>query len=148
MNSMCLNCAKLGNGCKGTENPIYSGCIYKEECKMSIVAQDIFNQLGGNRFRVMTGSTGFIWDESKQTLRIVLARNGSKANRLDIIYNPDDTYTMNFYRFTPYRVKVDHAKGEVKTYPEKITEVRRFEHIYCDQLQELFTEVTGMYTRL
>lgn len=30
LNTMCLNCKKLNNGCKGTKNQLWSGCIYKE----------------------------------------------------------------------------------------------------------------------
>ena len=112
------------------------------------IANDIYNQLGGNKFVVCTGTKGFVWDNDKQQLRMSLAKNASKANRLDIIYNWDDTYTMRFFHYTPVRFKIDHKKQEFKTYPEKITEVRTYSHIYCDQLQELFTETTGMYTRL
>ena len=115
---------------------------------MNQIATDIFQQLGGNRFAVMTGTKGFLWDEKAQTLRMTLARNASKANRLEIIYNWDDTYTMRFYHHTPYRTKIDIEKKIWKEYPEKITEVKTYQHIYCDQLQELFTEITGMYTHL
>ena len=31
---------------------------------------------------------------------------------------------------------------------EKIKEIKTVEGVYCDMLQETFTEVTGMYTRL
>lgn len=29
INKICLECAKLGNGCKGTTVQIWTGCIYK-----------------------------------------------------------------------------------------------------------------------
>lgn len=115
---------------------------------MNQIANDIYNQLGGGRFAAMTGTKGFVWDEQKQMLRMILAKNGSKANRLEITYNWDDTYTMRFYYYKPESFKIDHKKAEFKTYPEKLEEVKTYEHIYCDQLQELFTEVTKMYTRL
>ena len=115
---------------------------------MNQIANDIFNQLGGRHFTAMTGTKGFVWDEAKQTLRMALTKNASKANRLEIIYNYDDTYTMRFYHHTPYRTRIDIEKRIWKEYPEKITEIKTYKHIYCDQLQELFTEVTGMYTRL
>jgi len=39
-NSMCLNCEKLNNGCQGTTNTIYSGCIYKSERK-AVTIEDV-----------------------------------------------------------------------------------------------------------
>lgn len=106
------------------------------------VANIIYNQLGGNKFVVMTGSKNFLDDGN--TLRMALARNASKANRLWITLEADDTYTMRFFRYTAPRYST-------KTYTfsdEKITEVRTIKGVYCDMLQELFTEVTGLYTRL
>lgn len=106
------------------------------------VANIIYNQLGGNKFVVMTGSKNFLDDGN--TLRMALAKNASKANRLWITLEADDTYTMRFFRYTAPRFST-------KTYTfsdEKITEVRTIKGVYCDMLQELFTEVTGLYTRL
>lgn len=106
------------------------------------VANIIYNQLGGNKFVVMTGSKNFLDDGN--TLRMALAKNASKANRLWITLEADDTYTMRFFKYTAPRFST-------KTYTfsdEKITEVRTIKGVYCDMLQELFTEVTGLYTRL
>lgn len=86
---------------------------------MNQIANDIYNQLGGGRFAAMTGAKGFIWDNGKQLLRILLSKNGSKANRLDVIYNSDDTYTMHFYRYAQEKIKIDYEKQEVRTIPEK-----------------------------
>lgn len=30
LNAMCFDCSKRGNGCKGTTEKVYSGCVYKE----------------------------------------------------------------------------------------------------------------------
>lgn len=109
-----------------------------------MIANTILNQLGGNRFIAMTGSRDFI--AIKDGLRMGLARNASKANKLDIVLNSDDTYTMKFYRYTPWRYST--RGGKFTEYPEKITTVKEFTGVYFDQLQELFTNVTGMYTRL
>lgn len=75
-----------------------------------------------------------------------LARNGSRANRLCVTLNGDDTYTMRFYRHTNGGLRVNHKKGTAEFREPKDTEVKKYEHIYRDQLQELFTEVTGLYT--
>ena len=106
------------------------------------VAQEIYRQLGGGRFAVMTGAKDFIGD--KYSLRMSLPRNASKANRLEIKLTPMDTYTMRFYRYTPMRI--DYKRGKI--HEAKWTDIRILEDVYCDQLQELFTMVTGMYTRL
>lgn len=31
VNAICWNCAKLGNGCKGTKNSVWTGCTMKVE---------------------------------------------------------------------------------------------------------------------
>ena len=111
----------------------------------SALAQTILQQMGGNKFLVMTGCKDLVWDEKNSTLRMSIPKNGSKANRLWVTYNwGSDSYTMRFFRYTAPRLNS-------KTYEwseEKITEVAEFKEIYFDQLQELFTEVTKMYTRL
>ena len=104
------------------------------------VADIILQQLGGNRFAVMTGSKNFISDGN--TLRMSLARNASKANRLYITLDFDDTYTMRFFRYTAPRWNNKKCWYD----DEKITEIKTYTGVYCDQLQELFTEVTGLYT--
>lgn len=106
------------------------------------VADIILDQLGGNKFVVMTGSKNFVADGN--TLRMTLAKNASKANRLWITLEADDTYTMRFFRYTA-------PKMNTKTYTftdEKITEVKTTKGVYCDMLQDIFTNTTGLYTRL
>lgn len=106
------------------------------------VASEILNQLGGNRFIVMTGTKNFISDG--YTLRMTLPKNLSKANRLEITLTPDDLYTVRFYRYTAPRLS-----RTTWTYSdEKITEIEIIDGVYCDMLQEIFTRVTGMYTHL
>lgn len=106
------------------------------------VASEILNQLGGNRFIVMTGTKNFISDG--YTLRMTLPKNLSKANRLEITLTPDDLYTVRFYRYTAPRLN-----RTTWTYSdEKITEIEIIDGVYCDMLQEIFTRVTGMYTHL
>ena len=108
------------------------------------IANTILHQLGGNRFITFTGSKNFL--DTGNGLRMSLARNGSKANRLEITLDWDDTYTMRFYRFTKGGLRVDHKKGTAKFVDDKVTEVKTYTGIYCDQLEELFTETTKLYT--
>jgi len=107
------------------------------------VANTILQQLGGNRFIAMTGAKNFLSDGN--TLRMTLPKNGSKANRLWITYDPSlDLYNMRFFRYRPGRIDIRTGK----LIEDKISDEKTFEGIYCDQLQELFTEHTKMYTHL
>ena len=56
----------------------------------------------------------------------------------------DLTYRMRFYKYTAGRLN----KKTFEWVPDKVVEVAEFDNVYCDMLQELFTQVTWMYTRL
>lgn len=106
------------------------------------VANEILRQLGGNKFLAMTGANHLLADGN--TLRMILPKNASKANRLWITLNADDTYTMNFFKFTAGRLN-----KKTFTYTEdKKVDVKEVKGVYCDMLQDIFTSVTGMYTHL
>ena len=92
-------------------------------------------QIGGKRFAVMTGSRDFV--DMGNGLRMSLARNKTSANRLDIIYDGGaDLYNMRFYRKTFSK----------KTFESKAKDVETHEGIFFDMLEEVFTQVTGLYT--
>lgn len=106
------------------------------------VADIILQQLGGNKFLVMTGANHLVSDGN--TLRMQLPKNSSKANRLHITLEADDTYTVRFFRYTA-------GKLNKKTYTwteDKMEEIKTVEGVYCDMLQDIFTQVTGMCTHL
>lgn len=94
------------------------------------VAKTILEQLGGSRFLAMTGAKNLAGSEKALTFRI--GKNKSKANLVKIELTAADDYTVTFYRVEGVYLK----------------EVEQSEGIYFDQLQALFTEVTGLYTRL
>lgn len=96
------------------------------------IATEIYRQLGGKRFEIMTGATKFI--DTGSGLSMHLKRNKSKANYLLIQLTVMDTYIVTFKKINKKNLLVDI--------------VAEFENIYNDQLQELFTTVTGMYTKL
>lgn len=104
------------------------------------IASTILDQLGGNKFIVMTGSKNFISDG--YTLRMSLAKNQTKANRLEITLTPDDLYTMRFYKYTAPRL----SRKTWTFSEEKIEEIKVCEGIYNDMLQDVFTMITGMAT--
>lgn len=94
------------------------------------VPTTIHAQLGGRRFNVMTGAREFVG--SVDTLRF---RVGSNAKRITIVtvrLDPNDTYTVTFYRGGSMNLK-------------KAAEVSG---VYADNLAAVFTQHTGMYTTL
>lgn len=100
-----------------------------------MIAQTILQQIGGRRFSIMTGSKNFT--DIGKGLRMNLARNKTQANRLEIILDEStDTYTMKFYR-----------QVTTKSFEIKIADIANYEMIYFDMLEEIFTSVTGLYTR-
>jgi len=106
------------------------------------VPKTILNQLGGNKFIVMTGAKNFVGDGN--TLRMSLPRNGSRANRLWVTLNGNDLYDMRFFRYTPARFN-----SKTMTFSDdKISDEKVYEDVFFDQLQEIFTEHTKMYTHL
>jgi hypothetical protein len=95
------------------------------------VAKTILEQLGGNKFRVMTGAKNFGARDNSLSMRI--GRNSSNSNYLKITLNSMDTYDMKFCKLT--------RKFEEKS-------VTEYENIYNDMLTDQFTAHTGMYTSL
>lgn len=106
------------------------------------VPEIIYQQLGGNKFVVMTGVSNI--QACASTLKMNLPRNKSRANRLEITLCGDDTYTLRFFRYAaPRFYKKTATFGN-----ETIEELGKFEKIYNTDLQNVFTSVTGLYTNL
>ena len=102
---------------------------------MNTIARTLLEQIGGKRFAVMTGSRDFV--DMGNGLRMSLARNKTIANRLDIIYDAGtDHYNMRFYRKTFSK----------KNFESKAKDIETHEGIFFDMLEEVFTQVTGLYT--
>lgn len=126
---------------------------------MTTISNDIFNQLGGQKFVVMTGAKNMVSSENGLTFQI--GKNASKANLVKVTVNANDTYNLQFWNkgkeinsillMVKYfqqglndeqiRIKVAEKKAEPKM-------LKEYSGIYSDQLQELFTEYTKMYTKL
>ena len=99
------------------------------------VAKIILQQIGGSRFLTMTGSRDLI--NLGNGLRMSLSRNKTSANRLEIIYDEGaDLYNVRFYRQS-----MNHKTFEVTT-----KDIEKIDGVYCDMLEEIFTDVTGLYT--
>lgn len=106
------------------------------------IPQITLQQLGGARFRAMTGAKDFAALTDGRTLRFRLpGKSGFVSqgiNHVEIRLDESDTYTIKFYR-------VKRKAGDLMP---TITEIEKREDIYCDVLQEVFTRVTGLATRL
>lgn len=102
-----------------------------------MIASTILQQIGGQRFIAMTGSKNFT--DLGNGLLMSLAKNKTSANRLEILYDEElDLYNMRFYRKTFSK----------KTFKSKTKDIAKYESVYFDMLEELFTSVTGLNTRL
>lgn len=97
------------------------------------VSQIILAQLGGNRFLTMTGAKNLTTNGSNLAFR--LPKNGKrKINHVRIELTDADLYTVTFLNinFRSFNVTI----------------VETVEHVYADQLVELFESNTGYYTSL
>lgn len=98
------------------------------------VAKTILEQLGGNRFYIMTGAKNFVGGENY--LRFSLPGKGVKqrGNVFQVILDPSDTYTLKLFKF-------DRKNLDCK-------ELKSISDVYAEDLQDIFTEMTGLYTKL
>jgi hypothetical protein len=95
------------------------------------VAKTILEQLGGNKFRMMTGAKNFM--SFAEGLVMKIGRNSSNSNYLKITLNSMDLYDMEFAKVT--------KMGEKKS-------VTEYKNVYNDLMRGTFTAHTGMYTSL
>ena len=114
----------------------------KEQIKEIMLS--LYQQLGGHKFVVMTGSefTGYMENESGNMEQIIkLSRNKSGADKLIVTYEEGkDVYSMRF---------IKSSKFNKRTFSFSETEEIYFtSDIYSELLQEVFTQVTGLYTHL
>jgi len=110
----------------------------------------IVEQIGGNKFLVMTGSKFQYYgydDLGYVYLMIKLTKNQSKAQYLKIQLNGLDLYDLTFSRIKRTLTPLAKELG-VKIYDEEVITVKEYTDVCADMLQDIFTSVTGMYTRL
>lgn len=95
-------------------------------------ATEIYRQLGGHKFAVMTGAKNFLGDENSFmfSLPARLAANG--INKVKITLEPSDTYTVAFYLIRGTSFKTIATVGGV----------------YNDNLRAIFTAHTGLDTSM
>lgn len=94
------------------------------------VAKTILQQLGGNKFIVMTGAKDFVGGADYLAFRLPKAKGG--INKVRIKLNANDLYDVEYGRIRKLEYKV----------------IATDEGIYEDMLQECFTKATGLDTHL
>ena len=93
-------------------------------------AETLIQQLGGNKFKMMTGAKNFGIDGKSLTFSI--GRNSKGVNYVRIKLTSRDLYDMEFAQLRAGQVKVkSKEKG-----------------VYADQLGKMFKKHTGMNVRL
>jgi len=104
---------------------------------------EILNQLGGNRFLLMTGSKNLLYsNKDNNFLSMRLTRNKINAKFLKITLEVDDTYTMTFSTSK----KIMDAEFGYKI--DTLVILKTIKGVYCDNLAKIFTEVTGLRSKL
>lgn len=96
------------------------------------VAETILEQLGGNRFVVMTGARSFLADGNALRFRLPSNFASHGINAVSVTLNGADTYDLVFSK----------ARGS------SVTEVASVTHVYADQLRDVFRSETGLDTTL
>ena len=119
--------------------------MYTHDEKMQI-ANTIIQQLGGNRFRVMTGAKNFMALDGGVTFAIPggggFAKHG--INKVNVVLDASDTYTI-----TAFKIRRTRRTGSPSCHPRLITEAKgQHSGVYNDMLQSVFTDLTGLGTHL
>lgn len=112
--------------------------------------REIITHIGGHRFLAMTGSKikYYGYNESGYVyVMLKLAKNQSKANHLKIQLNSNDLYNMEFIQHKKM-INKEYKTIGLKVYEDEFITVNTYNDLYYDQLEEIFTNVTGLYTSL
>lgn len=96
------------------------------------IAKTILEQLGGNKFIVMTGANTLVDHHDGLAFRLPSKFAKNKINYVKITLDANDLYTMEFF----------YIRGI------NLTAIVVHDDVYADKLQELFTTETGLDTHL
>lgn len=95
------------------------------------VANTILAQLGGARFKMMTGAKNFVGGADMLMFAIGTGAK-NKINKVRITLTADDLYNVEFFNIRGVNVK----------------NIKKVEGVYFDMLQEVFTDATGFFTKM
>lgn len=82
------------------------------------IAATILRQLGGSRFLAMTGAKDCL--DIGNGFRCRIGRNSKRITHLEIVLDPSDTYTINFYRITKRGLDVDLIESLDMVYADNL----------------------------
>ncbi len=107
------------------------------------VATIIYQQLGGNKFMVMTGAKQL--SSIPNGIEFSLPRNKSKANRFKVVLDQGaDLYDVTFSKFALPRLS--SKTGEL-TGGEAV-ELSVTRRVDAESLRAMFTDYTGLFTSM
>jgi hypothetical protein len=105
---------------------------------MSSIAAKIIKQLGGQRFKAMTGADNLLLETSALIITLDGTMTRDRANRVRIALTSDDTYVVESMLVQ----RCAFGKGSLK--PSKTTVLQRQTNIEADCLQACFGRLTGL----
>lgn len=102
------------------------------------IARIILEQLGGQRFKVMTGAKNFVYSDGNpdeiSDLTFKVARNPCKTTHVRIALKGDDTYRMSFLHWEARKMQFRLGLS--------------IETVYAEDLRRDFKTGTGLETSL
>lgn len=99
------------------------------------IAQTIVTQLGGRRFIAMTGAGDFIGGDNFITFSLPAGFAKDGINKIRITLDWTDTYIFEALKIFPG--------------PElKFDTIQKLDYVYADDLEDIFTSITGLDTHL
>lgn len=99
------------------------------------ISNTIISQLGGNKFKAMTGAKNFsykIEENFNTTLTFKIGQNSKRVNHVKITLNASDLYDVQFLYCSVKGIKV----------------LSSLEGVYAEDLRDIFETNTGLYTSL
>ncbi|MCB5201690.1 hypothetical protein LH464_04255 [Neorhizobium sp. T786] len=94
------------------------------------VAETILAQLGGNKFRAMTGAKSFVGGSDLLQFDLPRGFAANKATKVRITLDVSDTYTMAFYQWNAKKLDM-----------KQLSEIPG---VYADDIRRIFTSETGL----
>ena len=79
-----------------------------------------------------------MWDSQSNELSMKIGKNKLGANYFIVKLNSMDLYDLRF----------ESRRLNRKTYEMSVKVKKEYDNVYADQLQEIFEQATGLYTRL
>ena len=99
-----------------------------------IVANTILAQLGGNRFKVMTGANSFAGDDNSLSFKLPSRMTQDHIRGVKIVLNSLDLYDVTYYKMA----------GSFKRGNLRVVTVAESSGLYADMLRDDFTAKTGL----